>query len=248
VSFQLDYRPLFAVAVQDDAAPPAALDGFAIVPTRACRRALAEHRLVFRAAGGSCRVLYASNPLAADSLLAPITGRVRFTFALRPPDPAFLERYHPTLTPDRGRQLYLDNLTASGNMQSKSTLSVQPTVGVQDAVTIRGPVFQVAVDLDVSPRPTHVRVLDRFDGSEVVSVPVPDGSSATPTIVRLELGPRARGAFALDIQPGGSAQTLYVDNELARLGPVGVIDVHWRSRQDTVPDDGVQYAVRFRRR
>ncbi|MGH6784322.1 MAG: hypothetical protein ACREBP_06805, partial [Sphingomicrobium sp.] len=163
MSFIRTYHPLFAVAAEDDAGTRLAAISFA--PTAACRKTLANHHIVFRARPAGFQLFYQTNPQSADPLLGRIAGRVRLTFSMQSAAPDLLARYQPDLTAQTGKQLYLHNLTPSGNIQTKNTLSVGASVQPADAAKIYPPVFRVISDLGGAPRPAAIRVRDKFDAN-----------------------------------------------------------------------------------
>ena len=47
---------------------------------------------------------------------------------------------------------------------------------------------------------------------------------------------------------GAAAQTIYIDDQLARERMLGIIDIYWETAQDTAPADGQVYRIQFRKR
>lgn len=248
MSFLVRYRPFVSVSVQEHGTEKA-LTGFSLAPTRACARALGDHRLVFRPRANGFRLFYEINPLASDPLMGRIRDRTRFSFALRLFDRSFFDAYEPDLTDDTGPQLYLDNLTPSGNIQAKDTLTTGTFVRTDDAARVRPPVFHERIDTSGAGAPTELRVKDRFDPAVTVLTASVDDSSGDRALTRIDLRARPPGVYSIGTDAAGAtARTIYVDQELARTRALGVVDLYWETAQDTAPEDGVPYFIRFRKR
>ncbi len=247
MSFVTTYKPLFDVAVEDEA-DGARLRGFTVTPTEACRRALADHQLVERNRESGVQVFYRTNPQAADPLLGRISARTRFTFALTNSAADLFAVYEPDLGPETGPQLYFDNLDAGGAIDSATTLTANGVVATDDAAKIHATVFQVRTDMSGADPPTELRINDKFDGSLVKQVSLVAGGG-DEVITQVDLSAFAPGVYTLETDaPGATSKTIFIDDTLARLAPLGVVDLYWETAQDTAPADGDSYVIRFRKR
>lgn len=247
MSFVTAYKPLFDVAVEDEA-DGSRLSGFTVTPTEACRRALADHQLVERDRESGVQVFYRTNPQAADPLLGRISARTRFTFALTNSASDLFDRYEPDLGPETGPQLYFDNLDASGAIDSATTLTANGFVATDDAAKIHAAVFQVRSDMSGADPPTELRVRDKFDGSLVTQIPLVAGGGDEVT-TEVDLREFPRGVYTLETDaPGATSKTIFIDDTLVRIAPLGVVDLYRETAQNTAPADGDSYVIRFRKR
>lgn len=246
MSLSRAWLPLLTVAVEDDTSH-GRLNELALVPTRACRDKLADHHLVFRPYQGGMRLFYQTNPEAADPLLGRVTGRTRFSFALVQSG-NLLEHYRPDLTAEAGPQLHLHNLTPTGKIQTKNTLTIGTSVQETDAIKICAPVFVVPVDM--SGAPTKVRVHERFDADTILaSFDIAAAPGSARALTRIDLSALPAGPYLLDTDAVGSvARAIYVDHELAARPALGVVDLYQQAAQDSVPADGLSYFIRFQPR
>jgi hypothetical protein len=251
MSFTREYRPLFSVLAREEGTN-LALAGFSFAPTSRCRRALRDHFLIFRPGESGFEVYYQRNPEAVDPLLGPITSRVQFGFQFAQAQTSFFDAYEPDLTADTGPQLYLDNLTAEGEIQpgTTSSLSAGTVVAPEDATKIYPPVFDLTMDLGGDAPPTTYTVRRKFDPTSVVlEVPIVAVTGADRAVTRVDLSGQPAGPYTLatDAEDSG-ARTIYVDGELAGAPILGLVDVAWETRQDSAPTGGVAYIAEFRRR
>ncbi len=252
MSFILEFHRLFKVSVRENGAGPL-LSGFSFEPTPATCRRLADHQLVFRAREAGFEVFYRANPLVTPALLGRITGPVRFTFAMCQSDLHFLERYEPDLTPTTGPQLYLDNLTVTGDIQPNTTdtLSVGAVVQAADAVRIYPPVFQVTTDTSGPQAPTKFIVRKKFNPgpTALVEAPIDASGGARQGFAKIDLSRQPPDLYTLETNAANATvATICVDQELAGSRALGLVDIHWQSAQDTAPTGGVSYIIRFRKR
>ena len=249
MSFIVEYRPFVNVTVEEDG-PNVPLPVLRFTPTQACIRILADRHLAFRRRDAGFQIFYQSNPMAADPLLGAITSRIRLTFSATLIQPDLLETFEPDLTSETGSQLHFDNLTPSGNIQAKSTLTAGTIVQAADASRVYPLVFEATADLSVASPPTQWRVLDRFDSSVVVHTEPMSSTATGVTRTKIDLArKKASGPYTLATDEATPPpRSIYVDEELAQLSVVGVLDLYWQTRQDTVPAGGLDYFIRFRRR
>lgn len=248
MSFVSQFHPFLGVRVEED---PSAqiLSGFRLVPTEDCRKVLNNRAIVFRPRESGFQLFYETNPLAADPLLGPITSREQFSFALTSDRADLFELYEPDLTAATGPQLYLDNLTPSGNIQTKTTLTVSTVVATGDAVRIAPPVFESTVDVSGGSPPTQLTVKEKFPPNSVVLQAAIPPSAGGRSAVKVDLSDESPGLFTLETNAAGSpVTTVYVADELAGTGVLGVVDLFWESRQDTVAAGGIAYSIRLRKR
>jgi hypothetical protein len=247
MSLSRAYHPLLTVAVEDDSTHNR-LSGLALLPTGACEDNLADHQLVFRPREGGAQIFYQTNPAAAEPLLGRIDGRTRFSFALVQSGQNLLERYLPDLTADTGPQLHLHNLTPSGNIQTKNTLSIGTSVQRADAIRIYPPIFVVPVDL--SGGPTVVRIHDRFNAGTILrQVPIAAAAGSSRALTKIDLSDLPSGPYLLDTEAAGSvARAIYVDRKLGARPALGVVELYQEASQDTVLADGASYFIRFQPR
>lgn len=249
MSFVVEYRPFVNVTVQEDG-PDTPLAVLSFSPTRECAAALADRHLIFRRREAGFQLFYRRNPIAADPLMGPITSRVRLAFAAVLVRPDLLETFEPDLSGETGPQVYFDNLTPSGNIQTKDTLTTSTVVQSEDASRLYPPVFEATADLSVPSPPTEWRLVDPFDSTNVVHKEPIDPSATGLTRTKIDLTKKKlTGPFRLATdKTAPPSRGIYVDEGLAYLGAFGVVDIHWETRQDTVPPGGEDYFIRFRRR
>ena len=245
MSLSRECLPLLSVSVEDDANHR--LSGIALVPTQACKDKLADHHLVFRPSDGGLRIFFQKNPEAADPLLGRIDERTRFSFALVP-SRNLLDDYKPDLTPDTGRQLYLHNLTPSGQIQTKNTLTVGTLVAEADAIRICEPIFTVPVDMTGGP--TKIRIHDRFDPPTIIrEIPVAPEGGGGRALTKVDLSDLPSGPYLMDTDAAGAvARAIYVDRELAARPALGLVDLYQEDAQDSVAPGGLNYLIRFKPR
>lgn len=247
MSFVLDYHPFVTVQMEEhgtgnDLAP------FRFEPTARCRQVLRDHRLVFRPRGGGFQLFYQTDPRLSDPLLGPIRNRTRMSFLLHLGASDFWKNYGPDLAGETGAQLYLDNLTPTGNVQSKDTLTGSTYVQDGDAARIVPPTLAVSSDLSVAPPPTEIRVKDAWAGTVLRTVPL-STAGGDRAITRLDLTDMVPGPYVLQTDRPGAEETLiYVDRATAEAEALAVVDLHWEEAQDTVSSGGLSYFIRFRRR
>jgi hypothetical protein len=251
MSFTIQYRPLIFVTVQDGSSSKP-LPVFSFVVGSRTRRLMQDHQLHFRSSSAGFAIYYCQNPEAPDPLLGRITSRVRLSFLISLATPDFFDRYEPTLTPESGPQLYLDNLTSGGSIQTAagSTLSAGDLVQVEDAMQLVPRVFSKAADVSGASPPTKFVVRKKFNPGVVVleaRIMAAAGSSyGTGTI---DLSGEPEGPYILETDPSsGSPRTIYADDHLVRQPTLGLVDLYWETAQTTAPAEGVEYVVGFQKR
>lgn len=247
MSFVLEYHRLFSVSVLEDGSGTR-LPAFRFAPTSATSRVLADHQLRFKPRAAGFEVFYRSNPLAADPLLGRIGARVQMTFAAELMEADFFARYLPDLTDDTGPQLYLDNLTGSGNIQAASNqrLMVGSVVQTDDAIKVRPSIFTARADAGGGL--TRFVVRDKFDATTIIA-DVPAVANGATASAKIDLSTGKPGPYTIETDAAGSSpRTIYVDEHLASRRIAGVVDVHWETPQNTAPADGQPYVIRFQKR
>jgi hypothetical protein len=246
MSFVWAYRRFLRFDLDDDRGQP--VTAFEIRATARTRRVMADHALVFQSEPAGFTLYSRYDPEAVDTLIGPITDRIRLSFALVLRERGFFDRYHPDLA-GAGRQILLQNLDAGGSIRTAGTLSLAATVE-QDELVQAGPAsgFPVTIDLS-SGAPDRLRARDRFDNSQLLEheFTAPPGPALRLSVDLATLPhPAARlttpVASALD-------QIVYADNEIAASGASAILDLWWDSRQDTVPQpNGAAFTATFRNR
>lgn len=246
MSFVRQYRRFIRVAFEDDTGAP--VKELNCTPTAQTRRILSDHALVLRDAPDGFSIFSVRNPDAADPLIAPITQRIRLSFAVRPLDATFFARYHPDLS-EVGRHILLENLDAGGAIRTSGTLSSGATVEQADLVQA-GPAngFPVTIDLTAGA-PDRLRARDRFDNTQVFeqTFTPPPG----PTLrMNVDLSGLPHPAVRLATPvPGALDQQAYASDEIARAGVPVILDLWWAQRQDSVPaPGGAAFTATFRNR
>ena len=242
MSFVIEYKPMFIVMVQDSAGKT--LPGFSFTPTESTRKRMADHHLLFRRREYGFDVYYQSNPLVAAPLLGPIRSRMQFVFYFNLSEGDFFSRYKPKLTPETGAQFYLDNLTSSGNIQLKSTLSNWISVQTSDAAQLFSPVFTALVPFS-GGAPTKFVLRDKFDPTKVIC-DVPAQVAGGQATAKIDLSKSPPGPYTLETDVGGAKkQTIYVDTELASADSHGLVALSWETPQDSISANGQTYQVKF---
>ncbi len=250
MGFVLDYQKFFtATVVEEGSGKP--LAGFSFTPTRRCARLLSDHQLVFRPRETGFAVFYAANPQATDPLLGSISSLTKFSFAVQLKDSSFFTRYSPDPTTLPAPHFYLDNLLASGAVQpaGQQSLAVGAFVDAADAARIYPQVFFAKTDLSQGPVPSKYLIKEIFDPAVTVEEVAINSSSGAPLAsTRIDLSAHPGGPYLLDSDAAGSTpQTIYLDNDLTSQGVLGVVDISWESRQDSVPAGGLNYQLTFKK-
>lgn len=250
MGFVLDYQPFFKVnVVEEGSGSP--LAGLFFAPTSRCVRLLSDHQLIFRARETGFAVYFATNPRAADPLMGKITRLSQFGFTVRLKDSTFFSRYVPDQAEMPAAQFYFDNLLDSGVIQpaSRQHLSGGAFIDVDDAAGIHPHIFFAKVVLSEGTAPTKHIVKEKFDPSVTVKEVTIDASSGVSLAsTRIDLSDQTDGPYLLDTDATGSTPiTIYIDNDLAAQGDLGIIDIFWETPQDTVPVGGLNYKMTFKK-
>ena len=247
MSLIVAYRPLFNISVLE-AASGVAITAIRFAPTNRTERVLNDHQLVFRTREAGLTVYYRSNPSAADTLLGRITRRVQLSFLMRLARKDLLAAYEPDLTAESGPQLYLDNLTPSGNIQAASveTLTTGNSVQAVDAMKSVPPVFDARAD--GAGGPTQFDLAWKFDASTTVAS-FPAHGGVNQVSAKIDLSALPRGPYLLKTNAASATpRTVYVDEDVAGEPVLGIVDVHWETPQDAVAADGQDFVIRFKKR
>jgi hypothetical protein len=243
------FRPFITVAVEEDGTGKA-IRALAFAPTPRTAARLADHRLVFRPRPDGFQLYAQHNLEAGGARLAPIAARTAFHFGIRLAQSDFLARYHPDLDPATGPCLYLANLEADGAVRASGALSRGATVEAADAARIVGRRLNALADLSLSPKPTSLKLTDRYDPARTVATaPVAAPAGSASAAVAFDLGADPATAFTLAPQPGGVPKTtLIADDDLAGRGAFGVLELVAAPMPGPDPTGGRKYVARFRRR
>jgi len=242
------FVPFISVAVRESGTgrPIGAL---AFEPTPPTARLLANHRLILRPRADGFRLYAQNNPAAGNARLAPITARTTLVFSIRATEPGFLDRYHPDLDPETGPNLYLANLDNDGTPRAGGALSAGATVEQADAARITGRRLNARADLTATPKPTGVKLSDRYQATRVVAtVPIAATAGSERAAVALDVSADLGSAYTLAMQPSGARTTLYADDELAGRGALGVLQLVASAFPGPEPAAGREYTATFRRR
>jgi hypothetical protein len=249
MSFMVQYRRLFSVSAQDEAG--AALAAFSFAPAVRTLGLLSNHQLTFRPRPTGFEIFYRTNPQAVDPLVGRIGGRIRLTFPFTLTETDFFERFQPDLTPASGPQLYLDNLTPAGVIQAAATLTLSTGAVAQtaDAMKVYPRRFLATAELGGAGPPTKFTVRGKFTpGDVILEVPMVAAAGAGQAAVRIDLSGRPAGPYTLGTDAAGATpRTIYVDDDLAGVPMLGLVDVHWETAQGS-PPTGAAYVIRFRKR
>lgn len=249
MSFAIDYQPFFSVGVEEQNAGNI-LTHLSIRPMATCQQLLADRHMVFKARENGGQVYYQKNPLADEPLLGRITERIQLSFTLSVKRTDFFDIYTPDLTTDTGPHLYFDNLTVSGNIQTKDPLTVGSFVQAEDAIRIRPSVFVETVDVSGETPPTSVVIKRIFDPMVAVpDVPIPSSTGTSQAATKIDLTSFPSGVYTVNTNlPEAKTRRLYIDDEIAKQRMVGIIDIFWEDSQETAPAEGVPYVIRFEKR
>ncbi len=248
MSFQRVFRRFLQVSLDDNDGN--AVDAFAIAPLPRTIRAMAMYALAWRVRPDGLSLFAQFDPAAAQALIAPINRLVRFSFALRARKRDFFARYHPDSS-DTGKTLLLANLDNAGTVRTSGALTAGTTVEQADLVTVGRPgAFPVTLDLS-GGTPDRLRVLDRFDGTQIAEHEFAVPASAGNILKRnFDLGRLPRPDVRLRTPvPGTFDLIAYADDEAASRRPAILLDLWWDQTQDAVPPvTGVNFTATFRRR
>lgn len=242
------FAPFISVAVRESGTNKP-IGAFAFEPTPSTARRLADHKLILRPRADGFRLYAQNNPAAGNARLAPITARTALVFIMRSIQPGFLDRYHPDLDPETGPNLYLSNLEDDGTPRAGGSLSAGATVEKADAARIVGRRLNARADLTATPRPTGVKLSDRYEATRVVAnVAIAATAGSERAAVALDLSADPGSAYALAMQPSGARTTLFADDELAGRGAFGVLNLVAGPFSGPDPAAGRDYTATFRRR
>lgn len=246
MSFVIAALPFMRVAFEDDAGGPVA--AFRAEPSARARLTMKNHSIIFRGAPSGFALHYLANPLAAPPPVAEISGRTRFSFALRLAEPDFFERFHPDGT-GGAAHLLLDNLDAAGAIQTSGALSAGVTVEAADLVEIGPNPYPVVIDF-AGGAPPQVEARDRFSNAILSTTPVVAEPGALSSTVLLAIPPDADPATRITAPaPSALDRLVYADDEPTASGAVGVIDLYWDQSQTAAPaDTGAEFTAAFRPR
>jgi hypothetical protein len=249
MGFVLDYQPFFKLVVRAEGSNNP-LSGLTFAPTSHCARRLRDHQMVFRARETGFAVYFAANPQARDPLLGAITDRSRFSFTLHLKDSTFFTRHAPNPATMPAPHMYFDNLEASGAIQTagQHALSEGAFVDLNDTAHLHPHVFTVQSDLSEGSPPTRYIIQDRFaPAGTVKEVAIGTGGGGALVATRIDLTALASGPYLIESDAAGATpQTIYIDDDLAAQGALGIVDIYWETRQDTVPAGGLDYTLIFK--
>lgn len=242
------FVPFITVAVRESETNKP-IGALAFEPTPSTVRRLADHKLILRPRGDGFRIYAQNNPAAGNARLAPITARTSLVFIMRSTQPGFLDRYHPDLDPETGPNLYLANLDDDGTPRAGGPLSASATVEQADAARIVGRRLNARADLTATPKPTGVKLSDRYEATRVVAnVAIAATAGSERAAVALDLSADPGSAYTLAMQPSGARTTLFADDELAGRGALGVLNLVAIPFPGPDPAAGRDYTATFRRR
>jgi hypothetical protein len=250
MSFVHSYYCLFKITVIDDASSKI-LETFSMTPAVRSLKQLDNFQLTFKELPAGLAVYYRTNPAATPPLLSSIKSRVQFSFCLYQPELNFFQRYKPDLNKNTGPQLYFDNLTSTGRIQVKDSLSVDNIVRATDAVKIYPHIFYALTEsVGGQPAPTKLRVRDKFNPNNLIlEVPIKTGGAGSQVFTKLDLSGRPSGPYTLETDAAGSTpMNIYLDDDLASVRILGLVDIHWETPQDTVSAGGIPYFIKFQKR
>lgn len=255
MSFTIDYRPLFHVTIQDhqqalaSPADPPFLTGITLQPASVTRKLFEDHHLIFRPQEGGFAVYFSSNPQSPQPLLGQISDRIRLSFFILLKQANFFNLYVPELTSESGPQLYFDNLTATGNLQVKESLTSSTFVKVEDAVKIFPHIFYIAVQKGAGDG-SNVLVRDKFNPANIqLTIPIPNPAVGVLTFIKIDMADFPSGPYTVKTDAAGAVpRNIYIDNDAAKVQPLGILDIYWETAQDLVPSKGVSYAIRFKKK
>ncbi|NJM92517.1 MAG: hypothetical protein HC861_07745, partial [Rhodospirillaceae bacterium] len=220
------FRPIFAVTVEEKGTGKA-IRALAFEPTSVTELQLADCRLVLRPRDDGFQLFGQFSPDAGNQPLGGIRIRTSFVFGFRLKEPDFLARYHPDLDLSTGPHIYLANREANGSMRAAGRLSLGDSVERADAARIVGRRLNARADLTANPTPTSLKVTDRFNPARLVaSAPVGEPSGTVAATVAIDLSADPATTYTLAPQPADQPKcTLYVDDELAGSGFLGVLEL-----------------------
>lgn len=255
MSFVIAVSRFLSVVLRDDAG--ADVTAFEIEPTPRTHRLMADYGILFRPVTGGMALYFKTNPDVSPALVSPITGPVRFSFAMtaKDSDPG---RLYQGLSGTGGSHILLDNLDAGGAIRVTSgPITAGAHVGAGEQVFAGSNRYPVRVDLSGGV-PDVIEARDRFTNAVAATTAVNDPGAEPPvapppgaTQVFTTVGIPARGSAALRLftpAPGTLDRLIYADEEIAAARAVGVIDLHWTGAQSAVPaGSGIEYEAVFLR-
>ncbi|MBI1181872.1 MAG: hypothetical protein GC201_15100 [Alphaproteobacteria bacterium] len=243
------YRPFMSVSVEEDGTGKA-IRALGFAPTPQTERRLADFRLVFRPRDDGFQLYAQYNLEAGDVRLAPVTGRTPFHFGIWLAESDFLARYHPDLDPASGPCLYLANLDPDGSVRASGPLSRGATVETADAARIVARRLNAFADMTAAPKPTSIKVTDRYDPARTVATAAINAvTGSTTAAVAIDLSDDAAAGYTLAPQPGNDPKTaLFADDDLAGRGAFGALELVAAPFPGADPAAGRKYTATFRKR
>jgi len=240
MSFRRDYLPLFSIKLLDnsDGQPIA---GGSIVPTRAGMKKLNDHQLIAKSRTWGLQVYYSRNPRAESPVVAEVSTRVRFDFALYLPR-SFYSEYLPDIS--GGEKLHLQNLEGGGAIAVGDTVSIAAgvTVSANDAVFLFPTRFEI--EQEVPPGATEYELRAQHDNTVLGSFPVETLGGGDLLEFDLKKINSGRYRLTADTQPGLHTH-IFVDNQLASESLQGICTIYLETSQQLAPVNGYQYEARF---
>jgi hypothetical protein len=239
------YRPTATVTATEQGRPDA-LASVRFAPTPTTQARLASYRLLFRAYPGGFRLAAQHDLAAGGGIKVPITQPLSLLFAFTSSDPGFLARYSKEAAAAAGPNLFLTNRNASGQPQPGPGLSRDAAIGAKDRGWIVPRRNRARVKLGEAPRPNKVEVRPYFGGAAVgdpIALQAPVGAEAAE--VAVELGDVPGLAFILRPKPQGNDILILADDELARMNPMGALELVLKPFPGPDPAEGRAFTAVF---
>lgn len=223
-----------------------ALPGILFAPTSGCLKRLANHHLTFRKREACSEVYYQTNPEAGSPLMGKIEDNVSFDFIIQSKGGDFSKRHLSAITTEKGPHLYFDNLDAQGNIQSVqfTQMTIDAHATEKDTARFHDPIFYESID--PQGQSASVLVKNRFDGSLLKSFEVQPVSGGGRALVQIDLSDLSSGLYSLSHSGSASSErNIYVDKEVARVKPLGLIQIHLDRPQNEISEEGVEFNIYF---
>lgn len=257
MSFSITYHPLFRVRCKEQGSEKV-LDLLRFSPDRDTEKLLGDYMLIFKKRKGGFDIYYETNDYASPALITPIENHLKFTFFIEVLSHSFFAEYEPDF--DLLPQFYLDNLTTSGNISNAASgnLTKSGHFKEDDLYKIYPRTFRVVVAQNISNPPTRLMVKDPYPPKntiQTIDITNPDSADTVQVLINDPVINEAEfisnnGPYILQLNKANPPpQNIYLLEELSRRKINGILDLHWKNTQDTVPQDtGKEFQIILKRK
>lgn len=252
MSFTITYKKLFVVRVKENGTN-LPIRFFRFQPTVNCQKLLHDYQLVFRNRENGFDIYYRSYSEASETIPAPISEKIRFSFGLKITDYSALGQYEPASA--QLPQLYLANLSSDGSITPGHNLTATSVLGAGDLASLKQQTFWQKTELPGGSEPNEWRLKDKYGLHQILqTVPIVVPTNPPMPSIDVKLNDPVlhkaeyltnEGPYILESdQPVPAPITVYLSNTITQKNWNGVIDIYWNSIQSDAPaDTGKEYQI-----